>query len=84
MRCYIECIEKSVNIGKRVRSGSGSFEVEPSKKAKFCKYDGNHRCYWSSCDYVDFKGDVRLCGHHPNPSDRFTPRKAVSVLERGF
>ena len=77
MRCYIGCIEKSVNIGKRSRSGSS--EVELPKKVKTCKFDVLTHCYWSSCDYVDFKGVVRVCGHHPNKLGRFTRRKVSPV-----
>ena len=59
--------------GKRVRfRRSGS---EQPKKVKTCKFDVLIRCYWSSCDYVDFKGVVRVCGHHPNKLGRFTRRK---------
>ena len=68
-----------MSIGERVRSGSS--EDEQPKKVKTCKYDVLIRCYWSSCDYVDFKGVVRVCGHHPNKLGRFTRRKgSPSVL----
>jgi len=77
-----------LSIEKRsigIHGSFGSSEVELPKKAKFCKFDVSVRCFWNlSCDYVDFRGVVRVCGHHRNPLGRFTRRKAVSVLERGF
>jgi len=46
---------------------------------KRCKYDRRIRCFWSSCDFIDVKGNVRVCRYHPNPCGRFK-RKEVIVF----
>ena len=48
---------------------------------KKCKYDTRIRCFFPRCYFVDFKGNVRICKHHPNPSGYIMPRKvSLSVL----
>ena len=51
-------------------------------QAKTCKYNSEIRCFWNlSCDYIDFRGDVRVCGHHPNKWGIVTRRRvSPSVL----
>lgn len=44
-----------------------------------CKYNPQIRCFHESCDYIDFKGNVRVCKHFRGKS-KFAPRKVVSVL----
>ena len=53
--------------------------LENKETQVYCKFDSSYRCFWSSCDYVDFKGVVRVCGHHPNKLGRFTRRKVSPV-----
>jgi len=46
---------------------------------KVCKYRPDKQCFYSSCDFIDLKGNVRVCKHHPNPSGRLK-RKEASVF----
>lgn len=49
----------------------------------FCKFDVLIRCFWNlKCDYVDWEGVVRICGHHPNKFGRFTRKRFSHVLQR--
>ena len=44
---------------------------------KKCKFNGDIRCFHETCDFVDFRGNVRVCRHHPNPSGRFKRKEVV-------
>jgi hypothetical protein len=49
---------------------------------KKCKFSHEIRCFWSSCYFVDCKGNVRFCSHHPNPKGFLTPKKGSSCVLR--
>ena len=50
---------------------------------KMCRFNLHIRCFWFRCDFVDFKGDVRVCGHHPNKAGLVTPRRVSLSVLRG-
>jgi len=50
-----------------------------NSKVKRCRFKSYIRCFWATCGFLDFKGNVRVCRHHPNPSGRFR-RKEVLVF----
>ena len=52
---------------------------------KVCRYHPDKRCFYSSCDFIDSAGNVRVCRHHPNPSGYFMRKrvKVSPVLESG-
>ena len=49
---------------------------------KKCKYDANIRCFWFSCDFIDYFGNVRVCKHHLNPFGRNRGRIIKCDLRR--
>ena len=48
--------------------------------AKTCKFNPKIRCFWVTCDFIDFKGNVRICRHHPNPFGYCMPKRVSPVL----
>jgi len=49
-----------------------------------CKYFPLRKCICESCDFLDSYGNVRLCGLHPNPLGRFSPRvPKAGIFSRG-
>jgi hypothetical protein len=42
---------------------------------KRCKFRPKKRCFYSSCDFLDSLGRVRVCKFHPNPYGKFSFRK---------
>lgn len=51
---------------------------------KKCRFDPEIRCFWPSCDFVDSRGNIRVCKHFLNPFGRFRRRKVSPVLEGSF
>lgn len=45
-----------------------------------CKFDIRIRCFHYTCDFLDSKGNARVCKHHLNPSGHFTRRKVPPAL----
>lgn len=46
---------------------------------KPCLYFPSVRCYFSSCSFLDYQGNVRVCRNMPHPERRDTPKKVASV-----
>jgi len=42
---------------------------------KHCKFNANIRCWHFSCDFIDRKGNIRVCKHFLGSSDHFMRRK---------
>ena len=47
---------------------------------KKCKYNPEIRCFHHTCDFLDFKGRVRICKYFLGSSDHFMRRKFSPVL----